>query len=186
MAPVVPLMMYVSGANCLPSCPAQATRTSVPGPTFTPLGWQLGTGKLLITAGTPLGGPPGNVWKGSISSTLPTVTSPAIEFEFVTRKWPVFGLKADPPIPARATAPTQPAGVPGPGVQKTPPTWVAVVAVSCGPWWQATSGLKPAAWPEAPLGTAGPGTPGRRPANWRDGSGQETGAGPPSSITVLM
>src|SRR5579864_1991201 len=111
------------GLKVRPSCPAQVTIASVPGPITTPLGMQFGTGKLLITAGPYTVAPLAvmNGWNGSISSTLPIVTS-ALEFALVSRKCPVFGLKTDPPNPAIPIAPAQPAGVPGPGGQKAPPT----------------------------------------------------------------
>src|SRR5579864_4275130 len=107
---------------------------SVPGPMTTPLGMQFGTGKLLITAGPNTVPPPAlvNGWNGSISSTLPIVISTE-EFALVSRKCPVFGLKTEPPRPAIPIEPTQPAGVPGPGGQKTPPACTGVVAVSMGP-----------------------------------------------------
>ncbi len=52
---------------------------------------QLGIGKLLMIAGTYLVTPPTVIgWRGSITSTLPTVMS-GVEFEFVSRNVEVGG-----------------------------------------------------------------------------------------------
>src|SRR5260370_42228230 len=109
------------------------------------------TVKALITTG-PFGFP----IRGSISSMVPTVKSP-VAFALLTRKWPVLGLKAEPPIPAGEMAPPNPAIM--------------------GPRWQGTSTPRPRAlWPLTPDG-----------AGNADGSGHGMPAfGPLSSTFTLM
>ena len=143
----------------------------MPGPIVMPLGMQLGTGKLLITAGTPFGGPPSKVWNGSISSTLPTVMSPPMAFPFVRRKWPVFGIiygTSKSSESDRSYATIRSAGA---GCAKDSAN---LAGSSSSEHWAVMAwniGVNPAAWPDAPEGTAGPGTPGA-PGNWSEGSGQ--------------
>jgi hypothetical protein len=105
--PELPSITYSLGGNASPSWSAQPTRKLFPGPCTMLVGMQFGIRKLLMTTG-PQEAPPHlvSVNLGSISSTVPTVRSP-VAFEFVTRKCPVLGLKAEPPIPAKAVAPTQ-------------------------------------------------------------------------------
>src|SRR5260370_32100345 len=71
-----------------------------------PLGMQFLTRKLLTTTG-PFGFP----IRGSISSMVPVVRSGVrvlgTALALATRKWPVLGLKAEPPIPAGERAPLQ-------------------------------------------------------------------------------
>src|SRR5260370_31951784 len=111
IAPEVPSITYSLGGKASPSWSAQPTRKLLPGPWTMLVGMQLGIRKLLMTTG-PQEDPPQlvSVSLGSISSIVPTVRS-LVAFEFVTRKWPVLGLNAEPPIPAKAVAPTQLDGV---------------------------------------------------------------------------
>src|SRR5260370_27648181 len=96
--PEVPSITYSFGGKATPSWSAHPTRKLLPGPWTMLVGKQLGVGKVLMTTG-PFG------LLGSISSTVPTVRSVGLALPFVTRKCPVLGLKAEPPIPVRATAP---------------------------------------------------------------------------------
>src|SRR5215469_13618243 len=104
------------------------------------VGMQLRIGKVFTTTG-PFG------FVGSISSTVPRVRSVGEALAFVTRKCPVLGLKADPPIPAIATAPKQ-------GLEGL--AWLAQYVPSgliCGPWWHGLSGPRiftPAPCPVTP------------------------------------
>src|SRR5712692_225897 len=118
---------------------------------------QFGILKLLTTTGP-------NAPFGSISSMVPTVKSP-VAFPLVSRKWPVLGLKAEPPNPTRETAPLQPAaGVPW--LQNAPEVLVPTEKSRMGPWWQGTSvPPKPTPVPETPDWTVG-----------TEGSGQGAGA----------
>jgi hypothetical protein len=67
------------------------------------VGMQFGIGKVFST-----NGPFGLPRFGLITSIVPTVRLVGLAFELVTRKRPELGLKAEPPIPAIETAPTQP------------------------------------------------------------------------------
>src|SRR6266700_2380786 len=101
MAPVLPSITYSLGGKATPSWSAQPTRNWLPGPCTMLVGMQFLTGKVFATIG-----PAGFPSRGSISSMVPAVRSP-VALPLVTRKWPVLGLKADPPRPARETAPAQ-------------------------------------------------------------------------------
>src|SRR5437588_6132529 len=102
--PEVPSITYSFGGKASPSWSPQPTRKLLPGPCTMLVGMQFGMTKEFSTKG-PFGLPR----LGLITSTVPKVKSVALASELVTRKRPELGLKAEPPIPAIATAPKQPA-----------------------------------------------------------------------------
>src|ERR1035438_2317174 len=110
------------------------------------VGMQFGIGKLFST-----NGPFGLPRLGFMRTSEPIVKLLPNEFELVIRKRPELGLKADPPMPAIATAPTHP-GLGG--VDVVP--WLAQnvpSGLSMGPWWQGMSGPRtftPPPWPLMP------------------------------------
>src|SRR5258708_15873134 len=95
---------FVCGVKASPARSLHPKRKLFPVPCTMLVGMQFGMLKEFSTKG-PFALPR----FGLITSTVPYVRSEALAFELVTRKRPELGLNADPPMPAIATAPKQPA-----------------------------------------------------------------------------
>src|SRR5580658_4620651 len=98
------VIMYSLAGKASPSWSAQPTRKLSPGPCVMLVGMQFSMGKLPITAGPTTPPPSGAL--GLMMSTFPTKRAP-VEFEFVSRKYPVVGSQVCAPSPAGEIAGTQ-------------------------------------------------------------------------------